>query len=108
MDMMKESNCLEVPLDALGVDHSTEGDMPGAGDNPDMPSAPKRVMPQVGDPVEFQVSGSIESVDGGTARVRVESINGEPMPEANAPASPADEESHMRRMASEADTAAGY
>lgn len=58
--------------------------------------------PQAGDPVEGTYSGTVDSIDGETAVVRIEMLNGMPVPaEAESAAEP--DEDDLRRQAAAAD-----
>lgn len=71
---------------------------------------PEMIQPQAGDPVDFSVKGSVESIDeAGNATVKIAFINGERCEEA-APKQPAEEpekkemsEDALRQMAAEVD-----
>ena len=57
--------------------------------------------PQAGDPVEGTYSGTVDSIDGETAVVRIEMLNGTPVPAETESAEP--DEDDLRRQAAAAD-----
>lgn len=101
--MADESNCeLRVPADTLATpDYSA----PMAAGSKEEPA---KIVPQVGDPVEFRVRGSVTALENGVAVVRVAFVNDQ-RPEM--PASPADaadaqasdDDAAMQQAAQEAD-----
>lgn len=81
------SSTLRIPLSTLAMD----GDESGS-----------TVEPEVGDPVEFTVTGTVTSVENGTAVVTPETVNGEPLPKGDgSPADPTEDD--MRSMAAATD-----
>jgi hypothetical protein len=75
------SNIVPVPLAALAIDSEN---------------------PQPGDPVDFQVSGTLDRIEGDLAYVRAESINGQPLPAEDTSGEDMSED-EMRGMAEKAD-----
>jgi len=63
------------------------------------------VPPEKGDTVDFQVTGKILVVEGKTARVLVEQVNGQPVPDAEENPEPdeADDEARLRKAAMDED-----
>ena len=77
------SNTVPVPLAALAIDGQ---------------------QPQPGDPVEFTVSGKLQTIEGEIAYVAAETVNGQPLPPPESEKDPADmNEQEMRGMAEKAD-----
>lgn len=69
------------------------------------------VAPEVGDPVEFSVTGTVTRVEGGNAYITPETVNGDPLPEeaAEGPAMMAEpNETDMLSMAQTADDEDSY
>lgn len=89
-----KSNCIAVPAESLAVnDWNTVEPRGDKGEG-----KPKKILPMAGDPVDFQVRGSVERVEGGTAYVRLAFINGQ-----RAVFEDDGDDAAMRKLAKEAD-----
>ncbi len=70
---------------------------------PGEPLAVDGTAPEMGDQVEFTVTGVVRRAEGGKLYIAPSAINGQPMPEMPAEEEPMDEEERVRQMAVEAD-----
>ena len=84
-----EQNCISVPLEAL---------VPGG----DSSNAAKRPTPAVGDVVDITATGKVTSLEGDTALVKLETVNGLPLAGSPAPEAEVDD-AGMRHLAQAAD-----